>query len=64
MFTWTGRPVPGSRLQDRGDVQLGRYRLKDGLVISCQTALNFCVAGTVSSTLSVLPHEMKHVYFP
>lgn len=64
VFTRTGGPVPGSRLRDWGDVQLGRYRLKDGLVISCQTALNFCVAGTVSSTLSVFfPHEMKHVYF-
>lgn len=43
---------------------MGRYRLKDGLVISCQTAPNFCVAGTVSSTLSVFsPREMKHVYF-
>lgn len=49
VFTWAGRPVPGSRLQGWGDVQLGRYRLKDGLVLSYQTALDFCVAGTVSS---------------
>lgn len=55
MFTWTCRPVPGSSLQGWGDVQLGCYRLKNGLGISCQTAPDFCVAGTVSSTVSVFP---------